>query len=91
MFGKWNLKFLDDPEKVYGEPEAIHTMANKQFVQDSPDMAAFFDTFDWPQLELQEVMVDIQEGTTPEAAARAFVDAHQTEIDALLPDATDYQ
>ncbi len=91
MFGKWDLKFLDDPEKAYGNPEAIHTMANKQFVEDSPDMAAFFEHFDWLQLELQEVMVDIQEGSTPEQAARAFVDAHQTEIDELLPDEEDYQ
>ncbi len=43
------------------------------------------------KLELQEVMVDIHEGATPEAAARAFVDAHQTEIDELLPDEEDYQ
>ncbi|MBS5913588.1 MAG: glycine/betaine ABC transporter, partial [Paenibacillus macerans] len=29
MFAKYDLKYLDDPQKVYGEAEEIHTLARK--------------------------------------------------------------
>lgn len=33
MFAKYDLKYLEDPKKSFGEAEEIHTLANKEFTQ----------------------------------------------------------
>ncbi len=91
MFGKWDLKFLDDPQQVFGTPENIHTILRLGLDVDNEGVYQFFDQFDWPQVDVQEAMVAIQEGTSPEQAARDFVDANQTTIDELLPDTEYFQ
>jgi glycine betaine/proline transport system substrate-binding protein len=91
MFGKWDLKFLDDPQDVYGTPEDIHTILRLGLDADNEGVYQFFNEFSWPQVNVQEAMVAIREGTTPQQAARDFVDANQATIDEHLPDTEYFQ
>lgn len=45
MFARWDLKFLDDPEGVYGQVENIHTVARPGIQQDMPELVNFFRKF----------------------------------------------
>ncbi len=42
MFNKYDLKYLKDPKKAYGDKEEIHTIARKGLKQDDPDAIIFF-------------------------------------------------
>ena len=42
MFDQFDLKFLDDPKKVYGDLEEIHAIAWKGFSKKDPFAAEFF-------------------------------------------------
>ena len=42
MFDQFDLKFLDDPKKVYGDLEEIHAIARKGFSEKDPFAAEFF-------------------------------------------------
>ena len=42
MFDQFDLKFLDDPKKVYGDLEEIHAIAWKGFSEKDPFAAEFF-------------------------------------------------
>lgn len=44
-FGRWNLKFLDDPENVFGGEEHINTIVRKRLKNDMPEVYAFLDRF----------------------------------------------
>lgn len=80
MFSKYDLKYLEDPQKVYGEEEGIHTVVRKGLQQDDPTAYEFLDRFEWTDQQMGEIMTAIQEGEQPEAAAKAWADANEEVI-----------
>ncbi|MFC4808071.1 glycine betaine ABC transporter substrate-binding protein [Paenibacillus sp. GCM10023250] len=84
MFAKMDLKYLADPKGVYGGDEEIHTMAREGLDADMPDAYKLLDQFHWTPDDMAEVMVAIQEGESPEDAAKAWVDSHEQEVSAWL-------
>ncbi|MDG0811227.1 glycine betaine ABC transporter substrate-binding protein [Cohnella rhizosphaerae] len=84
MFAKMKLKYLEDPKGVYGGDEQIHTVVRKGLKDDRQDAYAFLDSFNWTPDDMAKVMVDIQEGQSPEDAAKAWVDSHEDQVNAWL-------
>jgi glycine betaine/proline transport system substrate-binding protein len=44
-FADFDLKFLEDPDKIYGESEAIHTIVRKGLKNDKPEVYEFLEHF----------------------------------------------
>lgn len=84
MFAKMELKYLDDPQNVFGGEEQIHTFARKGLKDDQAEAYAFLDRFEWTADDMAQVMVDIEDGKTPEEAAKAWVDANGDKVEAWL-------
>jgi len=80
MFAKMDLKYLEDPKNVYGGDEQIHTIARKGLKDDLPEAYAFLDQFNWTPDDMASVMIKIQEGETPEAAAKAWVEQNPDKV-----------
>ncbi len=57
MFARWNLRFLDDPQNVFGGVEAIHTLVRHGLHKDMPKVFAFLDRFNWTPEEASQYMV----------------------------------
>lgn len=83
-FAKMDLKYLEDPKNVYGSAEQIHTVARKGLKEDQPEAYAFLDQFNWTPDDMAAVMIQIQDGKTPEAAAKEWVEQNQDKVDAWL-------
>lgn len=88
MFSKYDLKYLDDPKKVYGEAEEIHTIVRKGLKEDEPVAYEFLDRFEWTSDEMGEIMTSIQEGKDPAEAAKAWADSHGDRVDTWTKDLT---
>ncbi|MET0610014.1 glycine betaine ABC transporter substrate-binding protein [Pseudomonas caspiana] len=74
MFAKWKLKFLEDPKGVYGAAETVDSVGSKELATKAPEVAEFLKKFQWKSKdEIGEVMLAIQDGAKPEAAAEAWV------------------
>ena len=73
MFAKWNLRFLEDPKKVFGDDEHVDTVANPSINSKAPEAAAFLKKFSWSGEEVGAVMLAIREGAKPEDAAKAWI------------------
>ncbi|MEK4566014.1 glycine betaine ABC transporter substrate-binding protein [Alkalihalobacillus sp. FSL R5-0424] len=80
MFTTYDLKYLDDPENVFGEEESIHTFTREGLAEDAPEANTVLDNFYWSEDDMGEVMLDIQEGTDPEEAAAKWVESHQDQV-----------
>lgn len=80
MFAKYDLKYLDDPKKVYGEAEEIHTLVRKGLKEDQPTAYEFLDRFEWTSDEMGEMMTAIQDGQDPAEAAKAWADSHEDRV-----------
>jgi len=75
-FGRFDLKFLEDPKGVYGEAEDIVTVARVGLKTDDPEAHAILERFQWNADEIAKVMTSIEEGTPAEEAARNWVNAN---------------
>ena len=81
MFAKWKLRFLDDPKGVYGAAETVNSIGSKDLEKKAPEVAAFLKKFQWASKdEIGEVMLAIQNGAKPDAAAKDWVAKHPERV-----------
>ncbi|MGA8133414.1 MULTISPECIES: glycine betaine ABC transporter substrate-binding protein [unclassified Pseudomonas] len=81
MFAKWKLRFLDDPKGVYGAAETVNSIGSLKLEAKAPEVAAFLKKFQWASKdEIGEVMLAIQDGAKPEAAAKDWVAKHPDRV-----------
>ena len=80
MFANMDLKYLEDPQNVYGGAEQIHTMVRTGLKDDMPDVYTFLSQFKWTPEDMAGVMVKIQGGQSPEEAAKNWVDSNEDKV-----------
>lgn len=56
---RYNLRFLEDPQNVYGDAETIHTIARDNFTKEYSRAALFFERFQLTEEQLAELMNEI--------------------------------
>ncbi|OAB40852.1 glycine betaine ABC transporter substrate-binding protein [Paenibacillus glacialis] len=80
MFADMDLKYLEDPKKVFGESEEIHTLVRLGLKEDQPKAYRFLDQFEWTPADMESVMGDIMEGMSEEEAAKKWVAANEAKV-----------
>jgi len=83
-FIRWDLKFLDDPKKIYGEDEYISSLARLGFKEDDPEAYAIYERFSWTSEDMESVMNDRENGVPEREAAQKWVDNHPDEVNTWL-------
>ncbi|HSP31133.1 MAG TPA: glycine betaine ABC transporter substrate-binding protein [Halomonas sp.] len=85
MFARFDLKYLDDPEEVYGGAEQIHTVVRQELEDDMPEAYAILDAFEWTPEQMGEVMLMNQEdGSDPYENAKQWVEDNQDVVEQWL-------
>ncbi|WP_235040079.1 glycine betaine ABC transporter substrate-binding protein [Vreelandella profundi] len=85
MFARFDLKYLDDPENVYGGAEQIHTVVRQGLEDDMPEAYAILDAFEWTPEQMGEVMLLNQEdGSDPYENAKQWVEDNQDVVEQWL-------
>jgi glycine betaine/proline transport system substrate-binding protein len=85
MFARFDLKYLDDPENVYGGAEQIHTAVREGLEDDMPEAYAILDAFEWTPEQMGEVMLMNQEDDSdPYENAKQWVEDNQDVVDQWL-------
>ncbi|WP_019533464.1 glycine betaine ABC transporter substrate-binding protein [Paenibacillus ginsengihumi] len=85
-FAKYDLKYLEDPKNVYGGDEQIHTIVRKGLKDEHPSAYDVLDRFEWTPDDMAKVMVSIQDGEKPEAAAKKWVEENAAKVDEWVKD-----
>lgn len=73
IFMKYDLKYLKDSEAIYGSEEQIHTFVSQELKEKSPKAYNILDKFYWETADMESVMLDISNGTSPEDAAKKWI------------------
>lgn len=86
MFARWNLRFLDDPQGIFGESEAIHTMVRTGLKEQMPEVVAFLDRFSWTPEEASQFMVwnQADQGLYPYEKAQRWMRIYPERVDQWL-------
>lgn len=88
MFARWELKFLEDPQNIYGDkPGHIDTVARKGLKQDMPKVYKFLDKFRWSPEQLGQLMIWIHDGggMYPYEKAMRYLRTHPEQVQSWLP------
>lgn len=80
-FIEWDLKYLDDPQNLYGDPDSLHAVGREGLEEDSPAAHKMLSQFEWTAEDMGEVMVDINDGMDPEEAAEEWVEENQDKVE----------
>ncbi|WP_311065134.1 glycine betaine ABC transporter substrate-binding protein [Halomonas sp. DWK9] len=85
MFARFDVKYLEDPENVYGGAEQIHTVVRSGLKEDMPEAYAILDAFEWTPEQMGEVMLMNQEdGSDPYENAKQWVEENQDVVEQWL-------
>lgn len=81
-FAAFDLKYLDDPEGVFGGEEAIHTIVRQGLADDHPEAYQVLDNFYWTTDDMESIMLDIYENDTdPRVAAQTWIDNNREKVE----------
>lgn len=80
-FATYDLKYLDDPEGIFGGDESIHTFVRQNLEADAPEAYKVLDAFNWTPEAVEEVMLEINGGKSPEDAAAKWIKANKDQVD----------
>src|SRR5699024_5322827 len=72
-----DMRALEDPDNIYGDPESVHTLGRNGFTEDFPDVTSMIDNL---SLTSQE-MAELEHVIVNEPDRDAQADAVQTWID----------
>ena len=67
MFARYKLRFLEDPQLVFGGVEWIHALGRQGLDREYPALAAFLSRFQIPDPELSDVLLMANERSAEEA------------------------
>lgn len=89
-FGRWDLKYLEDPKNIFGDPENINTIVRKGLKEDMPVVYEVLDNFYWTPDDLAVVMVWNQEDNAdPYESAKRWVNENADKVNEWIPAGAD--
>ncbi len=83
-FGRYDLKFLDDPKGVYGSAERIETYARKGFKEEDAFAAKYFANFHLDDKQMADLLLKMEDSDSKEAAAKQWVSENKTLVDSWI-------
>ncbi|MDG5816836.1 glycine betaine ABC transporter substrate-binding protein [Chitinispirillales bacterium ANBcel5] len=86
-FARWDLKYLEDPENVYGGEEFIATIVRQNLSEDMPEVYQFLNNFNWTPEDMEQVMIWNEEtGADPYQNAVRWIEENRERVQAWIPD-----
>lgn len=79
-FQEYDLKYLEDPQGVFGDAETINTMVREGLEQDSPEAYAILDNFYWETADIESIMLSISEGTSVDEATSTWIEENSDKV-----------
>lgn len=79
-FQKYDLKYLEDPQGVFGEAETINTMVRKGLEEENPEAFKILDQFKWESADIESIMLEVSNGSSVEEAAAAWIEENSDKV-----------
>lgn len=85
-FGRWDLKFLEDPKNIYGKEEYVAIVARKGLAEDLPEVAQFFSNYKISLEQLEVLMANIQDSEQePYEVAKQWMNDNIEQVKGWIP------
>lgn len=81
-----DLKYLDDPEGTFGDEETVESFAREGLKEDKPEAYSVLSNYQWTLEDVEGMMLEISEGTSPEDAAAEWIENNRETVDEWIAD-----
>ncbi len=86
MEARFDLKYLEDPKKVFGEEEYVASIVRKGLEKEKPDVYEFFTKFNWTVADFAPLMLwNDEPGSDPYENAKKWVEENRDLVDSWIP------
>ncbi|RLQ90156.1 glycine betaine ABC transporter substrate-binding protein [Planomicrobium sp. Y74] len=79
-FQKYDLKYLEDPNGVFGDAETINTMVRQGLEEENPEAYTILDQFNWEPADIESIMLEVSNGIAVEDAAAAWIEENSDKV-----------
>lgn len=80
-FSVYDLKFLKDPENIYGDSDDIYWFSRSDFEKDFPEVTKYFNQWDMTHEQMSSLMNTIRKAGEPEKGAKQWISENQELVD----------
>ncbi|MFO8085413.1 MAG: glycine betaine ABC transporter substrate-binding protein [Desulfobacterales bacterium] len=86
IFARWQLKFLEDPENIFGDKGHINTIVRKKLQSDMPEVYRFLDRFHWKPEQMEQLMMwnQQEQGLFPYENALRWINTNKETVSSWL-------
>lgn len=81
MFGAFDLKFLEDPDNIYGDEETINVSTKKGFADEYPEINEFLDNYYLSVAEFGSLIDIMEQYEDDNEAASAWIEQNRELVD----------
>ncbi len=81
MFGRWDIKMLEDPQGVYGETEQIYAYASTELTQEYPDVTRLITHMHYDANQMAKLLSALQGAEDYQQEIQNWIDANRDLVD----------
>jgi len=73
IFARYQLRFLEDPDNIFGQREKIYTVANKNIEEAHPQAVRFFERMQLTENQLNQLIYFVRLNEDPKAGVKEWI------------------
>lgn len=81
MFGRWDIKMLEDPKGVYGDTEQIYAYSRKGFAEDHAELARLIANMHYAPEVLAKLLADLQNAEDYQQGVKKWIEMNRELVD----------
>lgn len=86
IFARYDVRFLEDPDSVFGEKEKIYTISRKGLEEEHPHAVRFFERMQLSEKQLNSLVYHMRRNEDPMVGIRQWIEKNQYVVNIWVKD-----
>lgn len=88
IFARYDVRFLDDPDNIFGQKENIYTIANKGLEEKHPNAVRFFERMQLTEKQLNSLVYEIRVSEDPVIGVNKWMEQNEFVVNQWMKNLT---
>lgn len=80
IFARYDVRFLDDPDNIFGQKENIYTIANKNLENKHPNAVRFFERMQLTEKQLNSLVYEVRVSEDPVNGVKKWMEQNEFSV-----------
>nr|WP_320020547.1 glycine betaine ABC transporter substrate-binding protein [uncultured Draconibacterium sp.] len=88
IFARYDIRFLDDPDNIFGKKENIYTIATKNLEEEHPNAVRFFERMQLTKNQLNSLVYEIRISEDPVEGVKKWMEQNEFVVNQWMKNLT---